>query len=647
MYKKSLAFLLAILCILSTAVVSVSAAGNNGTLIVEGDYKVVYYDDGRAKLFEASVSEEHVVVPKTVGGHTITSISGAFKNNTNIKSVIIPDTVTDISGGCFENCENLESIIIPDSVTKIGSSAFKGCSSLEAIDIPDSVTLIDDEAFLFCHSLKEITIPESVIEIGNNAFAYCENLSTININKNPDLIISGSAFNESKWYNSQPDGVVYLDRFALNYKGRMPENLKVDFKEGTTAICSNMFACSASNENNTSLVSISLPDTLTFIGEKAFYKCVNLETVDLPDSITHIGSNAFSYCSTIDSAIIPAGVKDMRDAFAYSGVKSVTLMGNPDMWYHAFSDCENLNVINLPDTIENINKCAFEGCRNLESVILPDSVKIIEWGAFMNCEKLKDIRHSGKIYMISNESFKGSAWENSQPDGFVYFGDVLMGYKGNSSSLKELSVKKGTKAIASSAFARYNNLTKVTFPEGLVVIGNSSFRSTLVEEIDIPESVEFIGHSAFSECRNLSKVIIRGSGTIEQAAFINCLNIKSITVSANVAEIQDTAFGAYYGMANDPIYIEDFTVYGFTGSEAEKYANKNNLIFVGISELLVGDVNRDGDINIKDATAIQKHLAAIDIFLKEAEFLADYDADGKITIKDATAIQKFLAGITE
>ncbi len=647
MYKKSLAFLLAILCILSTAVVSVSAAGNNGTLIVEGDYKAVYYDDGRAMLFEASVSEEHVVVPQTVGGHTITSISGAFSNNTNIKSVIIPDTVTGIFGGCFENCKNLESINIPDSVTKIGSRAFEGCSSLETIDIPDSVTLIDDEAFLFCHSLKEITIPESVTEIGNNAFAYCENLSTININKNPDLIISGSAFNESKWYNSQPDGVVYLDRFALNYKGHMPENLKVDFKEGTTAICSNMFADSVFNKNNTSLISISLPDTLTFIGEKAFYKCVNLETVNFPESLTHIGSEAFSYCTSIKSAIIPDGVKDMRDGFTRSGVESVTLKGNPEMWYYAFYECENLKEVNLPESIENIHSYAFYHCKSLESITLPESVGTIESGAFEKCEKLNDIQHSGKIYNISSTAFKDSAWEDSQPDGLFYFGDVLMGYKGNSSTLSELYVKEGTKGIAGTAFVSLNKLTKVVLPEGLVVIGSNAFRSTSIEEIYIPESVELIGSSAFADCKKLSKVEICGGGTIEYKAFLSCPSLKNVTISVNVDEIQEAAFGAYFGLSSYPLYFEDFTIYGFAGSESEKYARNNNLKFVNTSPYSTGDVNFDDDINIKDATAIQKHIALIDIFSNKAKALADYDRDYTITIKDATAIQKFIAGITE
>ncbi len=645
MYKKLLAFLLIILCVMSCFTIIGTSAAGNGKLVTEGNYKAVYYDDGTAMLFEASVDEAHIVVPKTVGGYLITEISEAYKNNNKIKSVTIPDTITGILGCAFENCKNLESVTIPDTVTKIGGSAFEGCTSLKSINIPDSVTVIDDDSFLMCNSLKEITIPESVVEIGNCAFADCINLATININKNPDLVIAGDAFKYSRWYDMQPDGVVYLDRFALGYKGYMPDDLKVEFREGTTAICNDMFYDAEFDEDVTALTGVTFPDTLTYIGDNAFKKCVNLNAIDFPEGLIHIGDYAFEGCKSLSNVIIPSQVKNLRHGFIRSGLESVTLKCNPEMWYSAFYECENLKEVNLPETIENIHSFAFYRCYALESITLPDSVKNIEGGAFKDCVNLKEINHSGKIYMVDTNSFSDTAWENAQPDGLFYFGNVLMGYKGNVPATSELNVKDGVKAIANSAFARNLNLTKITLPEGLVVIGPNAFRSTMIKEIDIPESVEFIGYFAFAGCEELSNAVIRGSGTIEYQAFINCMKFKNLTISANVTEIQDAAFGAYFGMATDPLYMEDFTVYGVADSEAEEYANKNNLIFVNTYKPVTGDVTRDGDVNIKDATAIQKHLAAINIFSSEVESLADYDGDGTITIKDATAIQKFIAGL--
>lgn len=627
---------------------SVGAVGGNGMLIEEGDYRAIYYRDDRVRLIEANVNEENVMVPSSIGGYTVTEISNAYENNNKIKSVTIPDTITGILGRAFSECKNLESINIPDSVTNIGGSAFSGCVSLKSINIPDKVTTIDNEAFFMCNALKEITIPESVSYIGENAFADCKSLATVNISENQDLEIEGSAFNYSKWYNNQPDGVVYLDRYVLKYKGTMPENLEVNFKKGTTAICSGAFSELEFESDVTALVNVTLPDTLKFIGTYAFYKCVNLQSVDFPDSLNYIGSNAFAYCSSLKSAIIPAGVSNISHAFSQSGVESVTLKGNPEMWYNAFGYCENLKEVKLSDTLENINQCAFDGCKNLESITLPDSVKEIEWAAFKNCEKLSDIKHSGNIYKINSESFKNTAWHNTQPDGFVYFGNVLMGYKGKgSATIDEIIIKDGVIGVAAGAFENYSNVNKIIFPEGLKAIGAYSFRETAVESIEVPESVEFIGYSAFASCPNLNYLNLKGSGIIGNEAFINCLNLKSVTVSADIETIEKGALGQHYN-AEGLSLVEGFVINGFKGSSAEAYAKENGIDFKVLSiedNNILGDVNFDGKVNVKDATMIQKAVAKIITLTDIESICSDVNADKKVNVKDATAIQKYVAKI--
>ncbi len=649
MTRKRIISMMLVLLLLIASIgimpVTVSAVGN-GPVIEEDGYRAVCYEDGTAMLIEASVDEEHVVVPETIGDYVITEITEAYNGNTKIKSVTIPDTITGILGNAFRDCKNLESVTIPDSVTEIGGSAFNGCTSLKTVDMSDNVTVIDEGAFYWCKALKEITIPDSVTYIAKEAFGACQSLETINVSQNPELEIEGDAFIDTKWCNSQPDGVVYLDRFALCYKGFMTNNLKIDFKEGTTAVCSGMFYDWEWDADVTALVSVTFPESLRFIGANAFRKCVNLEINDLPDSLTHIGGSAFAYCSSIKSVVVPAGVADMRDAFCHSGLESVTLMGNPDMWYRAFEGCENLKEVNLPDTLVNINQLAFEDCTSLESITIPESVERIEWGAFMDCVNLSDIEHSGKIYKVDSGAFENTAWEASQPDGFLYFGDVLMGYKGNASTLDEVIVKDGVKAVAGSAFARLANLKRVTLPEGLVVIGNNAFRNSAIEAVDVPETVEFIGYHSFVGCSNLTDVVIRGSGTIEYEAFLTCKNLKSVTISASVDEIGDAAFGSYYGMSSmDPLYYEDFTVYGYAGSEAHRYANACGLKFVNLSGDIMGDSDADGRITVKDATLIQKHVAGLATLDEVAVGVSDVTADGNVNVKDATLIQKFVAGI--
>ena len=79
----------------------------------------------------------------------------------DVKSVIIPNCVTEIGIEAFDGCRSLKSIVIPDSVTKIGKRAFRWCRSLKSVDIPDSVTKIGDQAFCCCFSLNSINVAEN------------------------------------------------------------------------------------------------------------------------------------------------------------------------------------------------------------------------------------------------------------------------------------------------------------------------------------------------------------------------------------------------------------------------------------------------------------------------------------------------------
>jgi hypothetical protein len=147
--------------------------------------------------------------------------------NSNVKKVVIEDSVTSIGDYAFFNCSSLTSITIPDSVTSIGESAFYGCSSLTSITIPDGVTSIGNTAFSYCSSLTSITIPDSVTSIGDYAFRNCSSLTSITI----------------------PNSV--------------------------TSIGNNTFRLCKS------LTIITIPDSVTSIGESAFDNCKNLKTISL------------------------------------------------------------------------------------------------------------------------------------------------------------------------------------------------------------------------------------------------------------------------------------------------------------------------------------------------------------------------------
>ena len=175
-----------------------------------------------------------------------------YSQREKIKKVVIKNGVTNIGAYAFYECSGLTSIAIPNSVTDIGYNTFYSCSSLTSITIPNSVTSIGGSAFYGCSNLTSITIPNSVTSIGINAF------------------------NGTKWYENQPDGLVYAGLVLYKYKGTMPTNTKIVVKEGTKRIEDSAFSgCS-------DLISVTIPNSVTSIGSSAFYNCSALTSISIP-----------------------------------------------------------------------------------------------------------------------------------------------------------------------------------------------------------------------------------------------------------------------------------------------------------------------------------------------------------------------------
>ena len=202
------------------------------------------------------------------------------------KNTDIPDSVTRIGGGAFYGCTGLASITIPDSVTSIGASAFWDCTGLTSITIPDSVTSIGYWAFYGCTGLTSITIPDSVTSIGNGAFDGCTGLASITV--------SGG-------------------------------NKKFDSRNNCNGIIE-----TASNTLISGCKNTDIPDSVTRIGDRAFWGCTGLTSVTIPDSVTSIGDSAFRNCTGLTSITIPDSVTSIGDgAFAYcTGLTSVCFMGD-------------------------------------------------------------------------------------------------------------------------------------------------------------------------------------------------------------------------------------------------------------------------------------------------------------------------------
>ena len=268
---------------------------------IEGDFGIYKDVKGNSYVCNYFGSDKNITIPKNVYGiadfafygcygltsvsipNSVTSIGRASFMGTSLASFIIPNSVTSIGNRAFKGCKGLNSITIPNSVTHIGVEAFEDCTSITSITIPESVTRIDIYAFEGCSrltsltigvkgilggrlglsNLKTLTILDGVTGIDGSVFYECSGLTTISI-PNSVTWIDYNAFKRTKWYDNQPDGLVYAGLVLYKYKGNMPANTNIVIKEGTKSITSFAFVgCS-------DLTSISIPNSVTSIGSYVF-----------------------------------------------------------------------------------------------------------------------------------------------------------------------------------------------------------------------------------------------------------------------------------------------------------------------------------------------------------------------------------------
>ena len=241
--------------------------------------------------------------------NSVTSIgSYAFRYCSSLTSVTIGNSVTSIGNRAFEDCTSLTSVTIPNGVTSIGYYTFSGCSSMTSITIPNSVTSIGDHAFYYCSSLTSITIPNSVTSIGECAFSGCRGLTSITI-PNSVTSIGNYAFSGCSGLTSItiPNSVTSIGDDAFNGCYFLPNSI---INNTTLTSGNNWGATLCDVETSEGLLikdviaikcrpwaaSITIPNSVTNIGECAFSGCRGLTSITIPNSVTSIGNYAFSGC---------------------------------------------------------------------------------------------------------------------------------------------------------------------------------------------------------------------------------------------------------------------------------------------------------------------------------------------------------------
>ncbi len=555
----------------------------------------------------------------------------------NVKSIIINHGVTSIGDEAFEACYSLSSVTIGDSVNFIGKYAFSSCESLEIVMIPDGVTTIGEGAFNGCDSLGSIIIPDSLINIGKDAFfetAYYDNESNwidevLYIEnhlikaregiqeckiKSETKTIAAEAFFDCEDLVSLtiPDSLTNIGKYAFHgcyyikniYAPSIKNWLKISFEnESSNPICGQMDNLCFNGETVTEL---SIPDSVTSIGDYAFSNFDSLKSVEIPDSITSIGCSAFADCSSLTSAIIPDSVISIGDnAFNYCTRLEYIEIGNgiTEIADSMFYNCRSLTNLTMGDNVIRIGDYAFAACYSLANISIPDGVTTIGEGAFKNCEKLESIKFPVSITDIGSYAFYECSNLTSikipdsvtnigcsvfsickkltsiivDPDNKHYSNDEygvlfdknktkLLQYPSgnniayytvpdgviyiedtafeNCDTLQSVVLPNGVKTIAASMFYNCDDLKSITMGDDVTSIGERAFYyCSSLTSIIIPDSVTSIGVQAFNSCESLKNITIPNSvKSIGNGAFAYCKNLKGIKIPDSVTSIGQDAF---------------------------------------------------------------------------------------------------------
>ena len=411
---------------------------DNVILYTVNDEKAVKYKTDRGDEEISHIFIETKGTGLIIGNDIITEIGGrAFCDCESLTSITIPDSVTEIERDAFSGCKGLINITIPDSVTEIGENAFDGCKSLTSITIPDSVTKIGGRAFCYCESLTSITIPDSVTSIGDRTFLSCSSLTSVTIPNGvtsigdnlfygcksltnitiPDGVtkIGEGAFEECENLLSitMPNSITSIGMCAF---GRNLKEFKGDFasEDGRCIIINNELKAFAP----AGLISYTIPNGVTSVGDRVFFRCNNLESITIPDSIVSIGVEVFAQCDNLKEFKGDFISEDGRciiingelAAFAPAGLDAYTTPeGVKSIGHDAFSCCTELENVIISDGVTTIGCCAFSES-SIRSITIPNSVVPIESGAFSYCMSLKKITIPNSVTKIGSQAFMGCSY---------------------------------------------------------------------------------------------------------------------------------------------------------------------------------------------------------------------------------------------
>ena len=452
----------------------------------------------------ANASSFYYTYTVSGGKATITKCHKSINGNVTIPSVLGAYEVVAIGDSALKDCASIKTIKIPETITQIGNYAFQGCGGMTKITIPKSIRGIGVSAFNGCFALNEVNIEniEFWLKIG---FSNAQS-NPLNINKNTKLLVDGNLLTDI----IVPESVTEIKNYAFSGLEHL-ETIKIPFginRIGSYSFngCKNlnyieileeisgysMSICDYAFNNCNNLKYITINEKISYnIGKYAFQNCISLTALDKLGSVYEIGEYAFSGCKNITNIIVPDTVHNIGQAvfMGCSNVECITLpfvgasRTNQSFIGHIFGSSIFLpgnniydNITYVPKTLKTVilsegcnylNQEAFLGNETIEKIILPSTIcneELFNGDTFICLSNLKEINISAE-----NNQF-------CSKDGVVFSknGKKLI-FCPPKRDIPIYHIPDGTEEICSYAFFFPNSLTGITVPDSIINIENDAF----------------------------------------------------------------------------------------------------------------------------------------------------------------------------
>ena len=606
----------------------------------------VVYSKNKDTLCYAGVAAGAYSIPNGVVFIGDTAAFGAA-----ITSLTLPASVEKIGDEAFQDCEQLQTITFLGSIKEIGHSTFRGCHSLNRVTIPEGLKKISASAFSSCTGLRSVTIPKSVTMIEWGAFEACDALLDVyyagsKADWEQILIVGGG--NDSLWNAAiHYDGsttVLVPDVVVLGEAKANAEGVVVAWEKATNAAWYNVYRKDAVNTRwtviatvrNTSYTDSDVEEgatyTYTVRGVASDGKTlspdydttgVSVKVDAEPENLGRgncgaggVNDSSVRWILTSDGTmtISGTGAMAMWEAEEYpwlelrDQIRSVVIRtGVTTVGSYAFSDCNNLETVEFPNTLTTIGEGAFMNS-HLRDVVIPDSVRTIESNAFAGCGMMSRLSLGSGLTTIGDFAFEwcspsvrisednrafvmedGALFNAGKTKLIRFFSDWVTSYTiptgvkeigagafEGSWNLKTITIPDGVQSIRTRAFAQLWKLERLTIPASVTEIAVDAFlfivcpitvaadntaycsqndalysknKDTLLYAagatgaFNIPNTVVTIEENAFAESTISSVTIPNSVKTIGNWAFSGCVNLRTVTLPASVTEIGEGVFG--------------------------------------------------------------------------------------------------------